>query len=130
MNNLSVLRTERGWPGHYCLGDRCMFHRNTLLEFGEERIVVSTVGAMRLSHEKDIEPIGLGRYYETMVFAAQFDDPYWDADVSRDTEYFDCVSHCERHADLEANLMHERAVDEMTSHLVTNTVPYYKRNEE
>lgn len=76
-----VKRTERGWPGHFICADKCYFRRNTLLECGEDRIVVSTVGNYRVNGI--IEKIGAsGRYYETMAFNAVEDGCYLDADVS------------------------------------------------
>ena len=73
---MRVKRTERGWPGHHCCAARCMFHRNTLLEYGETRLVVSTVGNLRIDGE--LETVGLDRYYETMVFEATFVDRDWE----------------------------------------------------
>ena len=45
---MEVKRTERGYPGHFILSHRCVFTRNTLLEYGETRVIVSTVGEDRL----------------------------------------------------------------------------------
>lgn len=78
-----VIKTERGWAGHYICSDRCQFRRNTLLHCLENdvRIVVSTVGAMRDSSGNQFSTIGCNRVFETMVFHARFDDLYWDADI-------------------------------------------------
>jgi len=75
-----VKMTERGWPGHFVAADKCYFRRNTLLECGDDKIVVSTVGNYRLNGV--IETIGTGgRYYETMAFNAVKDGCYLDADI-------------------------------------------------
>ncbi len=68
---IAIKRTERGWAGHFICGDRCRFRRNTLLEFGDVRIIVSTVGAMYVDGKLD--SIGVDRYYETMAFHAEHD---------------------------------------------------------
>ena len=118
-----VMRTERGWGGHFCAANRCAFRRNTLLELGDLRVIVSSVGAMRDGH-KPVETIGCDRYYETMVFHAQWDDPYWDADVSR-VIYFDApggIGHCEFSADGKANDMHEAVVREITEKMLTGAI--------
>ena len=75
--------SERGWAGHFCLAHKCLFHRNTLLEKDDVKIVVSSVGKMMLKHDSNkLHEIGYGRYYETMVFFAK-DDAWHDADASR-----------------------------------------------
>lgn len=52
MKTNKVKITERGWPGHYILGHRCVFHRNTLLECGDVKIVVSSVGKLMLKKHR------------------------------------------------------------------------------
>ena len=101
--------TERGYAGHFICAHRCTFTRNTLIEHYKIRVVVSTVGAMLLNDE--YETIGFERYYETMAFHAKFEDPYWEADVSRqiDTPEFS-ISKIERESDKLADEMHERNV--------------------
>lgn len=119
-----VKRTERGWAGHYICADRCMFRRNTLLEYGDTRIVVSTVGMMRDFHAKDgfnkpvFEKIGYERNFETMAFKAKHDGRYWDADVTRQVEFESpwCIE--ELNSDDRANDMHEKVVDELCSKIV------------
>ena len=82
---MEIKKTERGWPAHFICADRCVFHRNTLLEYQNIKIVVSTVGLMHSFLKKgEFEEIGLNRYYETMVFHANHNDTrYYDIDVSR-----------------------------------------------
>lgn len=110
-------RTERGWGGHFIAADRCLFRRNTLLELGETKIVVSTVGLMFDIHssERRFETVGADRHFETMAFHAKENDTRWrDADVNRPV-YFDSPwSIEEADADDKANDMHERVVEEIT----------------
>jgi len=113
-----VVRTERGWPAHFCCVDRCSFRRNTLVSCGRRKVVVSTVGNMRPRGEGKMQTIGLNRYYETMVFRAIYEKPYWEADVGREVP-FDSPwalgeeARNKETSDLDANDMHERVVDEM-----------------
>lgn len=115
-----VKRTERGWGGHYILCDRCLFRRNTLLEYNDLKIVVSTVGLMRNIHnenpktiEEKFDTVGCNRYYETMAFHAG-NDEYLDADVSRQLNFESkwCINKID--AELEANDMHETVVEEIS----------------
>ena len=39
---------ERGWIGHFCKGDHCRFHRNTLLQYENKRLIVSTIGLLTI----------------------------------------------------------------------------------
>lgn len=107
-----VRRTERGWPGHYCCSDKCLFRRNTLLECDDIRIVVSTVGLMKI--EDKYEEVGFNRYYETMAFHAErVMDRYWDADVTREVSFDSPRSISKVDADDRANDMHEMVVEEI-----------------
>lgn len=116
---MSIKRTERGWAGHFICANSCMFRRNTLLEKGKKRIVVSTVGGYR--YQEKIETIGAGgRYYETMAFRAKKDGPYWEADVSKQLSFnsdwaicADSVNKLPDDVDNVANDMHEKIVSEL-----------------
>ena len=103
--------TERGWPGHYILADRCMFRRNTLVELGEERVVVSTVGRMRTRDGESDDTIGAEeRSFETMAFRAVMDGGYWEADVRRQISLSDqkwSIAGHEPSRSGEANDMHD-----------------------
>lgn len=64
-------RRYRGFAGHFCASEDCLFHITT--EIGD--VLVSTVGAYRVpqphGRHRNGEPwgeIGMGRKYETMVF--------------------------------------------------------------
>jgi hypothetical protein len=107
--------TERGWAGHYICANYCKFRRNTLVECGARRVVVSTVGSYFPPHSEGVEQIGLDRYYETMVFEAKYEEPYWEADVQKEVEFgstwrIDTISH---DTDKLANEMHETVVNEI-----------------
>ena len=116
-------RTERGWAGHFICADSCKFRRNTLLEYNDKAIVVSTVGAMYLNGK--LEEIGVNRHYETMAFYVDKDSgEYKDADVSNQV-YFDSPWAMKWHKgypDNEANEMHENVVKELTEKLLRGGV--------
>lgn len=111
--------TERGWPGHFILGHKCMYHRNTLIESANDRVIVSTVGALFLDNRKKMEEIGVNRFYETMVFGAHQVGEYIEANV-RDERGFDSpwaigkeeVETYSGRIDLLADDMHETVVKE------------------
>lgn len=119
---MKVKRTERGWAGHYILSNRCLFRRNTLLEYKNIKIVVSSVGLRQggESHEKGyFEPVGLDHYFETLAFHAnQYDLRYKDADVSKQISFESNNRIYEVDADDLANVMHENAVEEITDKLL------------
>jgi hypothetical protein len=115
-----VIRTERGWAGHFISASRCRFRRNTLLECGEKRIVVSTVGAW-----ENGEPIGYNSYYETKAFHAHNDGIYWDADITKQVHFKSKwqVATLSETSDAEANEMHETVVAELTERLRKGNTP-------
>ena len=123
---MKVKRTERGWAGHFCCADRCLFRRNTLLEYGEVRIVVSTIGLMlddRNNKERKFIQVGLDRYFETMAFHAHLEaDRYWDANVGREISFDSPWAIGEVDADDKANDMHEAVVAEITKGLESGKV--------
>jgi hypothetical protein len=122
---------ERGWGGHFICAERCLFRRNTLIDWGgKKKVVVSTVGMMRDIHkpnEKHFDTIGAGgRYYETMAFHAEKVGPYWDANVSNQISFKSEWAICSEtgwkdlpeDADNRANAMHERVVKELSRRYV------------
>lgn len=116
-----VKRTERGWAGHFCCAHHCQFRRNTLLECGDVKIVVSTVGLMRdvlAKNERKFESIGINRYFETMAFHADpADTRYHDAEVTREIRFKSPWAIDKLDADDKANDMHEAVVAEITNKL-------------
>ena len=125
MKNKAVKRTERGWAGHFICADRCLFRRNTLLECGDVRIVVSTVGLLvdinyrKLPNSRKFTEIGINRHFETMAFHATLEHKrYWEADVNRQISFESPWSIAELDADDKANDMHEAVVDEITAELM------------
>ena len=122
---MNVKRTERGWAGHFICAQSCRFKRNTLLEYGETKIVISTVGLMETPWEKDstfykgpFDTIGYSRYYETMAFHSDPSDTrYHGIDVTRQIDFdsewaIDIID-----LDDKANDMHEAVVKELTAKL-------------
>jgi hypothetical protein len=128
-------RTERGWIGHFVLGYRCLFRRNTLLEHDNHAIVVSTVGWLTKdgSPHSDIELLGCYHYYETMVYHAK-DNEWKDADVERGEINLDIKTQVrDKHGEKEANDIHENVVDILATYIQTVdeifddiTVPSFK----
>jgi hypothetical protein len=117
IKDLNVIRTERGWAGHFILAHDCEFRRNTLLEYKDIKIVVSSVGCWR--HNGTIEQIGYKRYYETMAFYSDLNDKrYYDADVSKQINFDSEWSINEKDADDKANEMHETIVQKITTKLL------------
>lgn len=125
-----VKRTERGWAGHFICAKDCTFRRNTLLEYGDKKWIVSTVGCQIAKtdclpywQEGDIIDIGPKRWYETMAFEAINRGGYLDANVEKQI-YFDSewgiwgekwsdVFKKYPLPDLAANDMHEKVVEEL-----------------
>ena len=121
INEVNV--TERGWAGHFILSDKCLFRRNTLLEYKDKKWVVSTVGAYRTLENK-IDNIGHCRWYETMAFNAYEKDGYIDANVRNEVSFNsdwgiwgdsweEVLENCNGTPDNAANDMHDKLVSEL-----------------
>ena len=109
---MEVKRTERGWPGHFCGAHSCLFRRNTLLDSGIQKVVVSTVGGYRVL--EDYETLNAsGAYYETCAFEAISDGHYNDADTSQEISFDSPWMVKDLSDDLGANNMHETVVEEL-----------------
>ena len=115
--------TERGWAGHFIFADRCLFRRNTLLEYKDRKWVVSTVGAYRTLENK-IGTIGHRRWYETMAFEAKERLGYIEADVEKEISFNsdwdiwgdsweEVLENCNGTPYNVANDMHDRVVSEL-----------------
>lgn len=117
-NNYSggVVRTERGWAGHFICANRCRFRRNTLLVHNDIKIIVSSVGLMEMDGK--LVTLGAGRHFETMAFHADENDKrYFDADVSKQVHFDSDWAIAEVDADDKANEMHEAVVAEISAKL-------------
>lgn len=118
-----VKRTERGWAGHLLFASGCRFRRNTLLEYGDKKWIVSTVGAY-VNSDRKFDAIGYNRFYETMAFEAEEQNGYLDADVSKEIpfesdwgifgETWEEVIEKYPQVDNVANDMHEKVVNELS----------------
>ena len=121
INEVNV--TERGWAGHLIVANKCLFRRNTLLEYKNKKWVVSTVGAYR-NYENKIDSIGYRRWYETMAFEGQEENGFIEANVgeeiSFDSEWGiwgdsweEVCDNCHGTPDNAANDMHDKVVSEL-----------------
>jgi len=116
MKTKTIKRTERGWAGHFCCAHRCWFRRNTLIEYNNIAIVISTVGAMeKLNNKNGFDTIGYERYYETMAFHTDKSDMrYKDINVQKEVHFESNCALNEIGLDDKANEMHECVVAEIT----------------
>lgn len=116
-------RTERGWAGHFWSAEKCLFRRNTLLELGDVKVVVSSVGMMYDFGLQCYSKIGLSSYYETMVFHAMLiHGVYWDADLERKISLRGGNRISSPYQDMLANDMHENAITEISRRMLEGTI--------
>ena len=109
----SVIIKERGWAGHYILGDSCRFKRNTLVSYAGQNVVISTVG--RCYYDGKYHELGGGRNFETMAFLVDEKDIRWkDADVKKQVSFGSNWRINEFDAEDLANDMHEKVVAEIS----------------
>lgn len=121
--DMKVKRTERGWAGHFCLGYRCEYHRNTLLEHDGSKVVVSTVGRlMKGMVRTGYDEVGCDRHFETMAFMAKENDIFNDADVSKEIVFDSNWSLPRPDMELEAEEMHEAVVKEISERMINNNL--------
>ena len=118
---MKVKRTEYGWAGHYIQSGDCRFRRNTLLEYGDLHIIVSTVGNLQDSNGKSYR-IQTYHYYETKVFdAIEYQSGVYIAwnEIKFDSrpKYITEITPDSRDSDVQANKMHERVVREIMGKL-------------
>lgn len=109
---------ERGWPGHFIGAAHCHFRRNTLVRYGDKKVVVSTVGRYIPENSDEVTEIGYDRYFETMAFWAD-DTKFADANIS---EHFHLdgrtsIGHAKPYADIMADAMHNKRVEEVKGRL-------------
>lgn len=118
--------TERGWAGHYICSDKCLFRRNTLIQYKDKNWVVSTIGNQvswnPFSKKKEPIPVGYSRWYETMAFVAD-DSEYHDVIVDKEIEFdsldglyaktYDELKGLYPYPDNAANDMHDEVVKEL-----------------
>ncbi len=116
-----IVRTERGWIGHFVLGHKCLFRRNTLLEFNDKLLIVSTVGNC-CEINCPPTPISMTNYYETMVFEADYSNKYYDINPLSEIPIYDGISEVDK--DIEANKMHEKIVSQVISLMETGSINY------
>lgn len=109
--------TFRGWPGHFICAHDCYFRLNTLLEYGDKKVVISTVGLLADPKKDKFMEIGLNRHFETMAFWAKFDGEFWDADVSKEIGFESPWRYDKVDMELKANEGHYKVIEELSTKL-------------
>ena len=125
---MTVIRTERGFLAECISGRNCRYHRNTLLQNGARRVVVSTIGDRPgLGRRGAYEAMALSgrRYYETEVFDACKIGANWNADTSRVVRFNSTSAITASDPNglpedvySQADAMHEAAVEEIAAKLL------------
>ena len=121
INEVNVI--ERGWPGHFMFADKCIFRRNTLLEYKGIKWIVSTIGKYT-NRENRIDSIGHRRWYETKAYEAKEKNGFIEANVEKpiffDSKWGICGDSweevCDNYngtPDNAANDMHDKVVSEL-----------------
>lgn len=107
-----------------------MYHRNTLLEYGEQKVVVSTIGHYlprnkRLEYWKhgkmDYEMFGRNRHFETMAFLAD-DSQFHDTDVTKEIGFSSNWELDKPDMEMEADVVHDTVCDEIAEDMVNGTL--------
>ena len=131
---MNITVKERGWAGHFIMGHKCMYRRNTLVSGDNISVVVSTVGNMVIDDKRGVEEVGHNRIYETMVFVSKFENGYQEADVTKEVSNTTskwCLSKEELRddSDNQADVMHDVMVEEMAELIRINDVQTYGRDD-
>lgn len=117
-----VKRTERGWAGHFISAHQCRFRRNTLLEFEDKKIIISSVGLLEYPYEEGFQTVNSFAYFETRIFHALSDNRWSDIDVNKEI-FVDAPCHINIiDADDEANKMHDIVVLEIHNKLLKGEI--------
>jgi hypothetical protein len=129
---MNITVKERGWVGHFIMGHKCMYRRNTLVSGDNISVVVSTVGNMVIDDKRGVDEVGLNRIYETMVFVSKFENGYHEADVTKEVSNTTsnwCLSKEELRddSDNQADAMHDNMVEEVAELIRINAVETYGR---
>lgn len=129
---MNITVKERGWAGHFIMGHKCMYRRNTLVSGDNISVVVSTVGNMVIDDKRGVDEVGLNRIYETMVFVSKFENGYHEADVTKEVSNTTsnwCLSKEELRddSDNQADAMHDNMVEEVAELIRINDVQTYER---
>lgn len=129
---MNITVKERGWAGHFIMGHKCMYRRNTLVSGDNISVVVSTVGNMVIDDKRGVEEVGHNRIYETMVFVSTFENGYHEADVTKEVSNTTsnwCLSKEElrNDSDNQADAMHDVMVEEVAELIRINDVQTYER---
>lgn len=124
----TVSVTERGWPMHFVGAAACTFRRNTLLCCGDNAVVVSSVGNYRPPSLKGNScEIGVRAFYETLALRVYRDGAYLEGDADQHID-FDSPGRLgldpavDSYADMAANLMHDRVVEEFRSRMLAGEI--------